>query len=69
MDKIMAALQAGFAKFFDWWGNLTGLGTSTYDHWPYSVNWKVISPMIILIVLAVLFLPTGIVDSFIFSYK
>lgn len=65
----MAALQAGFTKFFDWWGNLTGLGTKTYFDGKLVVNWKVISPMLILIVLGVLFLPSGIVDSFIYSYK
>ena len=65
MDKLMSMLQAGFGKFFDWWGNLTGLGTSTYDHWPYSVNWKVISVPIILMILMVVFLPGGLGDSFI----
>jgi len=64
----MGFLMKVFNGFFDWWGDLTGLGTSTYDHWPYSVNWKVISVPIILIVVGVLFLPGGIVDSFIYPY-
>ena len=60
MDKLMAFLQKYIGMFFDWWGNLTGLGTSTYDHWPYSVNWKVISVPLIIMALMVLFLPGGL---------
>lgn len=69
MDKLMAVLMNGFNAFFTWWGDLTGLGTKSYFGGKLIVNWKVISPMIILIVLGILFLPTGIVDSFIYSYK
>lgn len=61
----MAVLQAGFAKFFDWWGNLTGLGTSTYFDGKLSVNWKTISVGLIILAAMVLFLPGGIGDSFI----
>lgn len=60
LDKLMAKLQGAFTKFFDWWGNLTGLGTKTYFDGKLIVNWKVISPMLILIALMVLFLPGGL---------
>lgn len=60
MDKLIAKLMAGFTAFFDWWGNLTGLGTKSYFDGKLNVNWKVISVPLILIVLMVLFLPGGL---------
>jgi len=64
----MAVLHKGLTTFFDWWGNLTGLETKYYFDGKLVVNWKVISPMIILMIVMVLFLPSGLVDSFIYSY-
>lgn len=65
MDKLMAFLQKYIGMFFDWWGNLTGLGTSSYFDGKLIVNWKTISVGIIIIVLMIVFLPGGIGDSFI----
>lgn len=68
MDKLMEVLHKGLRTFFDWWGNLTGIENKSYFDGKLNVNWVTITPMLILIVLGVLFLPSGIVDSFIYSY-
>ena len=60
MDKLMGFLMKVFNGFFDWWGNLTGLGTKVYFDVKLPVNWKVISVPLILIVLMILFLPGGL---------
>jgi hypothetical protein len=60
MDKLMGFLMKVFTGFFDWWGNLTGLGTKSYFDGKLIVNWKVISIPLILMALMVLFLPGGL---------
>jgi hypothetical protein len=60
MDKLMNALMNGFTAFFDWWGDLTGLGTKSYFDGKLIVNWKVISVPLLLIALMVVFLPGGL---------
>jgi len=43
-------LNKKITAFFAWWEDVSKLETKSYDRWPYSVNWPIVTFAVIVMI-------------------